>query len=63
MEYVVEALKVFRNLVHAEKDQRCPKTGFYAASLIQTGVIKEFWELANIRACIKLFGKHAKNRV
>ncbi len=27
MEYVVQALKVLRNLVHAETNARCPKTG------------------------------------
>ena len=36
MEYVVQALKVFRNLVQVEAKARSPKTGFYAASLIQT---------------------------
>ena len=35
MEHVVQALKVLRNLVHAERNARCPKTGFHAASLIQ----------------------------
>ncbi len=28
MEYVVQALKVLRNLVHAEANARCPKTVF-----------------------------------
>ncbi len=28
MEYVVQALNVLRNLVHAETNARCPKTGF-----------------------------------
>ena len=36
MEYVVQAFKVLRNLVHAETNARCPKTGFSDASLIQT---------------------------
>ncbi len=65
MEYVVQALKVLRNLVHAETNARCQKNGFYAASLIQTrflSVFNDLWELAcefsiviygNIRACIK----------
>ncbi len=73
MENVIQALKVLRNLVHAETNARCQKTGFYAASLIQTRflcVIKDdLWELAcefsiviyaNIQACIKLIGNHAK---
>ena len=71
MECVVQALKVLRNLVHAETNARCPKTGFKAAFLIQTRflcVIKDLWQLAcefsiviyaNIRACIKLIGNHA----
>ena len=33
---IVQALKVLRNLVHAETNARCPKTVFHAASLIQT---------------------------
>ena len=47
MEYVVQALNVLRNSVHAETNARCPKTGFYAASVIQTRflcVIKDLWE-------------------
>ena len=28
MKYVVQALKILRNLVHAETNARCPKTGF-----------------------------------
>ena len=32
MEYVVQPLKISRNLVHAETNARSPKTGFYAAS-------------------------------
>ncbi len=72
MEYVVQSLKILRNLVHAETNARCQKTGFYAASLIQTRflcVINDLWELAcefsiviyaNIRACIKLIGNHTK---
>ena len=35
MEYVVQVVKVLRNLVGAERSERCPKTGFCAASLIQ----------------------------
>ena len=34
MEYVVQALKVLRNLVHAETNPRCPKSGIYAVSFI-----------------------------
>ena len=49
MEYVVQTIKVLRNLVHAERSAQCPKTGFCAASLIQTqffGVIRDPWKLA-----------------
>ena len=72
MEYVIQALNVLRNLAQAETNARCPKTGFYSASLIQTRflwVINDLRELAcefsiviyaNIRACIKLIGNHAK---
>ena len=57
MEYVVQALKVLTNLVHAETNAR-----FLC-------VINDLWELAcefsiviyaNIRACIKLVSNHAK---
>ena len=44
MEYAVQAIKVSRNLVLVEMSARCPKTGFFAASLIQTqffGVIMD----------------------
>ncbi len=37
MEYVVQHLKVLRNLVHAETNARCPKTGFYAGPYTQAG--------------------------
>ena len=73
MEYFVQALKGLRNLVLAhETNAKCPKTGFNAASLIQTRllcVINDLWELAckfsfviyaNIQAYIKLIGNHAK---
>ena len=49
MEYVVPAIKVLRNLVHSETSARCRKTGFFAASVIQTqffGVIRDPWKLA-----------------
>ena len=49
MEYVVQAFKVLRNLADAETNARCPKTGFCAASLIQTqffGVFRDPRELA-----------------
>ncbi len=58
--------------MHTETNANCPKTGFYYASLFQTRflcVINDLWEsasefsiviYANIRACIKLTGNHAK---
>ena len=36
MEYVVQAFKVFKNLVHAEANARAQKTGFFLAFLTQT---------------------------
>ena len=33
MEYVVQAVKVLDNLVHAEANVRAPKTAFYAVVL------------------------------
>ncbi len=36
MEYFLQALKVLRNLVHSVMNAKCPKTGIYAVSLIQT---------------------------
>ena len=36
MEYVIQAIKVSKNLVHAGADARAPKTGFFAVFLIQT---------------------------
>ena len=36
MEYIVQALKVLKNLLHAEANARAPKTGFFATFLIQT---------------------------
>ena len=36
MDYVVQAFKVLKNLVHAEVNARAQKTGFFAAFLTQT---------------------------
>ena len=36
MEYVIEAFKVLKNLVHAEANARSQKTGFSVAFLTQT---------------------------
>ena len=36
MEYVVQAFKVLKNLVHAEANPRAQKTGFFVAFLTQT---------------------------
>ena len=36
MEYVVQAFKVLKNLVHAEANARAQKTGFFVAFLTQT---------------------------
>ena len=36
MEYVIQAIKVSKNLVHAGANARAPKTGFFAVFLIQT---------------------------
>ena len=33
MEYVVQAFKVLKKLVHAEANARAPKTGFFVAFL------------------------------
>ncbi len=35
MEYVVQDIKVLRNLMEAEANARCLKTGFFTAFLIQ----------------------------
>ena len=35
MEYVVQAFKVLKNLVHAEANARAQKTGFFVAFLTQ----------------------------
>ena len=35
-EYIVQAIKVLGDLAQAETNTRCPKTGFFTASLIQT---------------------------
>ena len=50
MKYVVRTIKVLRNLLLAERSARYLKTGFCAASPIQTqffGVIRDSWELAS----------------
>ena len=57
MDYVVQTVKVLRNLMHAERSERCPKTGFRAASHIQTqffGVIRDPWEL-DCEFCIYIY--------
>ena len=36
MEYVVQAFKVLKTLVHAEANVRAQKTGFFVAFLTQT---------------------------
>ena len=36
MEYVVQAFKVLKNLVHAEENARAEETGFLVAFLNQT---------------------------
>ena len=36
MEYVVQAFKVLKNLVHAEANARAKKTGFFVALQTQT---------------------------
>ena len=36
MEYVEQAFKVLKNLVHAEANARAQKTGFFVAFLTQT---------------------------
>ena len=36
MEYVVQVVKVLKNLVHAEANARAQKTGFFVALLTQT---------------------------
>ena len=36
MEYVVQAFKVLKNLVHAEANARAQKSGFFVAFLTQT---------------------------
>ena len=57
MEYIVQTIKVLRNLVHTERSERCSKTGFCAASLIQTqffGVMRDPWELAS-EFCILIY--------
>ena len=36
MEYVVQAFKVLKNLLHAEANARAPKSAFFAAFLSQT---------------------------
>ena len=72
MEYVVQAIKILRKLVNAQTNARCPKTGFYAASLNRTrffGVFTNPRELACkfciliyaiIGTCIKLISNHEK---
>ena len=35
MEYVLQAFKVLKNLVHAEANARAQKTGFFVAFLTQ----------------------------
>ncbi len=39
MEYVVQALEVLSNFVHAEMNTRCPKTEFYA--IIRKGAYRD----------------------
>ena len=36
MEYVVQAFKVLKNLVHAEANAKAQITGFFVAFLIET---------------------------
>ena len=40
MEYAIHAIKVLRNLGHTDTNALYPKTGFFAASLIQTRFIR-----------------------
>ena len=39
MEYDIQAIQVLRNLVHAETNVRCPKTGFSAISSRNFGTL------------------------
>ena len=48
MDYVVQSIKGFKNLVHAETNARCTKTSFSAVSHLQTRflcVITDTWEV------------------
>ena len=59
MGFVVQVFKVLRNLVHVEMSKRCPKTGFFAAFLIQTRFFCRGygpWELA-CEFCILIYAK------
>ena len=40
MEYVVQALKVLKNLAHAEANARAQKTRFFIAFLTQTRFLR-----------------------
>ena len=42
MENVVQAFKVLRNLMHAETNARCPKTGFTSAFSNTFPTLKKF---------------------
>ena len=53
--YVVQAIKVLRNLVLAETNAQCPKTPFCAASLNQTQLFCRDWELMEIDLRILYF--------
>ena len=49
MEYVVQAFKVLKNLVHAEANARAQKTGFFVAFLTQTISLRDY---QLIHACL-----------
>ena len=42
MEYVVQAFKVLKNLVHAEANARARKTGFFVAFLTHTISFRDY---------------------
>ena len=62
MQYVVQAIKILGNLVHAKTNARCPKTGFYAASLIRTKFFACLRTLGNFNLCkhLNMHNKHTK---
>ena len=50
MEYVVQAFKVLKNLVHGEANARAQKTGFFVAFLTQNTISLRDYQF--IDACL-----------